>query len=321
MSRRARNDPGFDVKLDLIRWAESEGRGLQLRRKVILLKLAQLADDECCAWAKIDTLADAANCETRCAQTCVRELEALGLIVRTGRQHRLKNSSRSVPVYQLAPQVEGLGSSIKSMGAKPAPIEPHGCKTSAAMGAQGVHPYKEPKEPIEISTDISPERTRELAQIFDQLEVAYPAQGLGFSDQSVSRRAFLDLAAQGVAVEQLPAAAIAYGLDPVHKRRDYGIVSLQRWLSEGRYRAWLRRPAGGEPDAVTLGCDVPAEIVAELEAIAPVASFLAGAAWREADRTIVARLRFAADEITKRITKTKLAALNLRVVRPDSRGG
>lgn len=187
------------------------------------------------------------------------------------------------------------------------------------MGAAGLHPHKEPKGTEERSTDLS-ERARVLEGVFDQVEAAYP--GLGFSDRSMAWRAFLDLAGAGVAVADLPAAAAGYAADPILKRREYGPVSLQRWLSEGRYREWMpRKPA--EPARTACASAVPAEIVAELEAAASesVATYLAPAEWRAADRTIIARTGFAAERIVKRVGQSKLEALTLRVEHSASLGG
>lgn len=242
-------------KNKLLDWVDEQAQ-LDTVSKYILDKLARYADADCCAWAKVATLAGYVNKSERTVQQRLRLMQEQGLLKDTGRTHRLEGSTRSVPVYQMAPDVEGLGKRSKgpdSMGAKSAPIAAHGCRNDGGMG-EAVFTRIEPRN-LEQSNDCS-ERGREredsgsegqgegldvaaLERLFAQVEAAYPRLGLGFSDRSMAWRAFLDLAGQGVDVAQLPGAAARYAADPVLRKRDFGPVSLQRWLSEGRYRAWM----------------------------------------------------------------------------------
>lgn len=316
-------------KADLFKWANDQQQ-LAMRTKAILKELCAFADAECVTWSPVATLAYAANCNERTVQYHLRKLEAEGLLEPTGGTHRLEDSSRSVPLYRLAPHVEGLGlrdgsapppmvakgeGGDASMGAKVAPIEPgYGCKSTSSMGAIGLHPHKENLgEPEEA--DASSERASQidLDQVFAAVEAAYPRLGLGFTDRAAAWAALVRLAAEGVDVAALPAAAARYAADPILKKRDFGPVGLQRWLGEGRYRGWLEAaPLAAEPGvaAAVAEAALPAD-VAEVFAgkTAPWrASWLSGAVWRQADRTLALRTGMAVTTVERELGPALRAA-------------
>lgn len=273
-------------KVDLLRWVAGQ-RQLDSVSKYILEKLAGFADAECCAWAKVETLAEAVNVSDRTIQTRLRKLEADGLIERTERTHRLKGSTRSVPIYQLAPEEAGLGLKV-SMGENPAPIGSHGCKSDGGMG-EAVFTPKEPTGTEGESYD-SPmrERARERAA-FGDLEAAYPRGGLKVTDREAAWQELCILADQGVEIEQLAACARAMAVDPVIKRRDYGPPSMQAWLSRGQYRGWWPEAPAAAAEAATPAGALPEELA---EAFGPtfIQTWAQGAIWNAEDRVLVTRL-------------------------------
>lgn len=301
------------TKGDLLRWVD-DLVDLDAEATIIVTKLAAFADEECCGWAKVETLAKAARCSVRTAQYRLRVLIERGYIRDTGQRHRLKDSTRSVPVYLVGPLAEAVDN--PSMGAEAAPIEPeYGCKTDGGMGAAACTP-KEPKEPSRSSDELL---TRARETDFDRLEAAYPRLGLGFTDRSMARRAFVDLVGGGADPAALIAAAAAYAADPVLKRRDYGPVGLHRWLSEGRYRAWTpsaREDAPAAKSPARTPFAGPAEVAEELVAAAPsAAACLVGAGWREADRTVLAPSGWAATELERRVGSRRLRELQINIER------
>lgn len=326
-------------KADLFKWANDQQQ-LAMRTKAILKELCAFADAECVTWSPVATLAYAANCNERTVQYHLRKLEAEGLLEPTGGTHRLEDSSRSVPLYRLAPHVEGLGlregcapPPIKgseagggegvapSMGAKIAPIEKgHGCKSASSMGAIGLHPHKENLgEPEEADASSERASERDLDLVFAEIEAAYPRLGLGFTDRAAAWAVLVRLAGEGVDVEALPAAAARYAADPILKKRDFGPVSLQRWLADGRYRGWLEAPpaAAQAQGAAPAGADLPTD-VAEVFAAkgAPWrASWLRGVVWREADRTLTLRTATAVATLERELGPA-LRAADIRLQTP-----
>lgn len=319
---------GSGVKERLLAWVDSRGE-LDPVSKFLLYKLAQFADAECCGWAKVKTLAVSVNVSERTVQTRLRDLETAGLIEKTGKEHMTEGKyPRPVPIYRLAPGVAGLDER-KIWGAKSAPETDLGCKNSQ-FGVQLAAPVYEPKEPTEESDDSSGrERAGEgsgfggqggdLATVFAQIEAAYPRIGLGFSDQRAAWACLIALAQDGVAVGDLPAAAARYAADPILRKRDYGPVSLQRWLGEGRYRGWLVDQAAQVEAApvAEAGADLgwPAEVEAVFARKGPGwrASWLRGAVW-DAEGLVLALRGPTAVATVDRDLGPALRAVGVRVV-------
>ena len=287
------------MKEDLLEWVDKRYE-LDLASKFILYKLAQYADAECCAWAKVATLSKHANCSERTVQNRLLMLREKGYLRDTGRTHRLEETRRSVPIYQLAPQVDGLGRKQRrdddpapirprATGANSAPIENLRVQESTPSGAAACTPY-ELKEPNESSNELSTQ-AREREAMFDQVERAYPRAGLGVSDRSMAWRAFLDLVAAGVDMGQLVEAAGRYAADPMLRKRDFGPVSLQRWLAEGRYRGWLAQDDEPRQSAAPRSAFAgPAELraaVAQAKGETFAASYVDRSGWDDQAKAIV----------------------------------
>lgn len=313
---------GAGVKERLLAWVDDRGE-LDPVSKFILYKLAQFADAECCGWAKVKTLAVSVNVSERTVQTRLRDLENAGLIERTGKEHMTEGRyPRPVPIYRLAPGVKGLDDR-PIWGANSAPETDLGCKDSR-FGVQLAAPVYEPKEPTEESDDSS-ERARDrdatgqggpgrgLEAVFAAIEAAYPQKGLGFTVQEQAWAALIRLFETGVDVAALPAAAARYAADPILKKRDFGPVGLQRWLGEGRYRGWLEpAPQAAEPGVAgaVAQAALPADVAEVFEGkTAPWrASWLSGAVWREADRTLALRTGMAVATVERELGPALRAA-------------
>lgn len=263
-------------KIDLLKWANDQNQ-LERTTKSTLKELAGYADADCCSWAKVSTLAYGVNCAERTVQYQLRALQEAGLIRDTGRLHRLEGSTRSVPIYQLAPSVEGLGRPER-MGAEIAPIDGDGCNPAGGMGAIGLHPQETigTKELADASSPGASARTEVLDGVFDQLVEAVPARMLKFSDLGEARLELAALAERGLDVRQLPDCAVRMASDPDFKSRKFP-PPLEDWIAKGQWR----------------GYPAPAAAAREAEMVSPVAASTAYAA-PEADqfvwRIVVARL-------------------------------
>lgn len=228
-------------KENLLEWVERQ-RELDTTSKYILEKLARFADAECCGWAKIDTLAALVNVSERTIQYRLRLLESLGLIRRSGRVHRLKNSTREVPIYQLAPDIEGLGAPV-GMGANPAPIDGDGCKSDGGMGAAVC--TRIGTEGTEVRADALTVCERARSAGFDEALAVYPQTGLAVTDFPRARQAWLSVTAE-VAPDVLLAAIADYvARDRALAKGDYGAPAFEKWLLSERWRAWLPADARG----------------------------------------------------------------------------
>ena len=315
------------LKERLLAWVEDQG-DLDTVSKFILYKLAQFADAECCGWAAVKTLAASVNKSERTVQYRLREMEEAGLIEKTGRDHMTAGKyPRPVPIYRLAPHVEGLGR-VQISGAESAPEGGLGCKNRGSR-VQLSAPVYEPKEPTE-EVDTSSERAREpadgrevrLAATFAAIEAAYPKLGLGFTDRSMAWAALLRLDEAGEDVSGLAEAAGRYAADPILRKRDYGPVALQRWLAEGRYRGWLPDPAtpSAEASAPAGPADLPPDVakIFEPKGADWRRSWLRGAVWREADRTLLLRGTTAMDRVERELG-VQLRSVDVRLGLPPPR--
>lgn len=291
---------GGSVKERLLAWTLSPELPIDPVARFILYRWAHFADQDCCGWAKIETLAGDVGCSERSVQRRLRELEEKGLIKPTGRSHTLKRApgkaARTVPIYQFAPEVEGLGKP-ESMGDNLSPMPGAWVTPQTSMGDNCVTPHKGHEGVDERSNDLSTRaRARELRSTFEELEAAYPRLGLGFTDQGLAWAAFLDLAEAGVDVARLPDAARRYGADPVLRKRDYGPVGLQRWLSEGRYRAWVDDPAAAAGPPAPPSWVGPPELRADLPPDVALA-YLDRASWDAERRLCTAATGIAFDRL------------------------
>lgn len=291
-------------KEKLLDWVNDQAQ-LDIRTKYLLNRLALYADGDCCAWAKVETLALAINGTERTVQNHLRRLLDAGLIRKTGRMHRLKGSTRSVPIYQLGPDVEGLGfdtsgeaSGACSMGENISPIDGVWVKNSEGMGEKGFHPVK---EPIGTKGAIAPTAgAREAVdQVFAEVEAAAPKRMLAVSDPEAARAVLQQLAEAGIDVAEIPGCLRRMAVDDLFKNRRVP-VPLQELLAKRQFRAWWPEPeaANAEREPGSSACQLPDEVRAVLgEAF--IAAWLGGAVWRAEDRTILTRLGVQADKLAR----------------------
>jgi DNA-binding transcriptional ArsR family regulator len=295
-------------KADLFKWVNDQ-QALDMRTKFILKELASYAGPDCCAWSEIKTLAYAANCTDRTVQYHLAALRTAGLIRLTDRTHRLEGSTRSVPVYQLAPGVEGLDPRC-GMGAKIAPIlGGDGCNADGGMGATGLHPHMRTGEQ---SGDKSPSPgVREREAVFRDLEAATPRAVLKFADRDAAFAALCALADEGVDIGQLPDCARRMSADPVFRSRKFP-EPLHGWIAKGQWRGWLPEPAAevaAGPATAVIGVAFagPADlrvavVAAEGEAFAR--TYFDMAAWVEGPPArLVPRTGVAEDQLKRRLRR------------------
>ena len=297
-------------KEKLLDWVNDQSQ-LDIRTKYLLNRLALYADGDCCAWAKVETLAVAINGTERTVQNHLKRLLEAGLIRKTGRMHRLKDSTRSVPIYQLGPDVHGLGKEAvreaeidpsgtcsmgESMGEKFSPIDRVWVKNSEGMGEKGVHPIK---EPIGTEGAIAPTAgAREgLSEVFRKVEAATPRRMLAVSDPDAAFEVLVRLAAEGVEVDQIAGCLTRMGQDPLFLNRRIP-VPLETVLAKRQFRAWWPEAeateATGEPGSPT--CQLPADVRAVLGETF-IAAWLGGAVWLADERRILTRLSIQATKL------------------------
>jgi hypothetical protein len=317
------------VKERLLAWAD-EVPGLDEGLANLLSRLARFADAECCTWAPVGHLAELLRKSERTVQYRLRELERLGCIQPTGRVHRMKGTTRSVPIYQLAPAVEGLGRAVDgapAMGAKAAPIQSHGCKTDPGMGATGLHPQGTEEPTLEeANAPSSGAGAREQPSKYDLATLAWPATGQKRTNFLAAFELWAEAAAE-VGEARLLAAVMACAADPDPKRGDHGYPGLHRWLHEKRYRAYLPAVGGGGRGAgAGLGGRTPfggpAEVraaVVEAGGEAFAASFLDPAGWDGARRVVIPKTSIAAERL-RRSVGPALRALGVGVEHEGERG-
>lgn len=241
---RAEARRGGVQKADILKWANDQnywpdGSRVDMRTKTILKELASFAGEDCCAWAQIATLEWAANCVDRTVQRCLEKLLEHGLIERTTRTHRLAGSTRSVPIYRLAPHVEGLGKPV-SMGEKMSPIDEVWVTSGASMGDTSCHPHRVQGD--QESSDELSQREGESAQareiLLSEIEAAMHRRMVAVSDRAAYRAALEALAAEGVDLAVMPGCLRRWGEDPLFVGRR-APVPFEKWLASGQWRASL----------------------------------------------------------------------------------
>lgn len=231
-------------KADILKWANDQnywpdGTRVDMRTKTILKELASFAGEDCCAWAQIATLEWAANCVDRTVQRCLEKLLEHGLIERTARSHRLAGSTRSVPIYRLAPHVEGLGKPV-SMGEKMSPIDEVWVTSGAGMGDTSCHPHRVHGD--QESSDELSQRAGESAPareiLISEIEAAMHRRMVAVSDRAAYRAALDTLADEGVDLAVMPGCLRHWGEDPLFVGRKVP-VPFEKWLASGQWRASL----------------------------------------------------------------------------------
>ncbi|WP_293678307.1 hypothetical protein [uncultured Phenylobacterium sp.] len=154
---------------------------------------------------------------------------------------------------------------------------------------------------------------------FERLVEVCPKGMLKFADLALARRHHDDLGNAGEDLVAITAGLERMGVSAEYLSRKHP-PQLHAWLGKGMWRGWLAGsdelpPATASDRAVAVRPFTgPPAVEAAVLAVAPQAAVcLAGAAWRGADRTILVRTSWAADQLVERVTCKGLAALELRV--------
>jgi hypothetical protein len=280
------------VKERLAAWATeaADDADLDTVSAFIIYRLSLFADAECCAWAAVETLAKGVRKSVRTVQYRMRELEEAGLVRNTGRVHMTETERpRPVPIYQLAPEVEGLGKRAGrgATGADSAPVAaPTGAENEAYGCNRAAPVMKELKGTESFASLRAGAREPDYAD-FERVEAAYPQLGLGFTNRTAAWAAFQAVVLEGAEPAELAGCAERYAADPVLKTRQYGPVSLDKWLSEGRWRGWR---ASARQASAGMGAGLPLELTAAVVARLGAkwaAQLLEGAKWRVRARALV----------------------------------
>lgn len=224
-------------KVDLFKWVNDQ-QALDMRTKFILRELAGYADANCIAWCQVKTLAYAANCTERTVFNQLVLLKDAGLIVDTGRTHRLEDSTRSVPLWQLAPHEPGLGVAWETAVSIPEEISP--IAASCMKSGEGIHETGFQgvghKGLQESSDELSPS-AGEREALFGEVIAACPRSMLKFADRDKARGCFEDLCDAGVEVGELPGCMRRMAVDPAWKTRKFP-PQLDVWLAKRQFEGW-----------------------------------------------------------------------------------
>lgn len=265
----------------------------------LIYKMAQFADQGGCAYVHVPSMAADVRVSERTLQYRLREFEAAGLIRRTGRVHQMdtKAGLRELPIYQLAPEVEGLGFTACS-GAGSAPEQGASGAKSGAFGCKSLHPISKPIEPTsETNVSSAGERAREA--LFEEVQGAFHPRGLGFTHLDRARTWLWRLLDEGLDGALLVRAAAAYAADRTVKNRDVG---LDAWLANGRWRAWAQAaPANDGAAAPVLQATfagppaLRAALAKRLPNDAALKTTLDVCGWDAPSRTLTPRTTFAHD--------------------------
>lgn len=152
-----------------------------------------------------------------------------------------------------------------------------------------------PERDLTISLDAS--ARAESDDGFAAALAAYPVSGQRVTSEPAARTAWAEVLTPAGGIERLSAAVRAFAADPVLKRRDYGAPSFQRWLGEGRWRAYLPGEAAAPVRAAWTGPEDVAAAVAAVMGPGPRASYFDPARWDGERRAIITRTGYAADRL------------------------
>ena len=325
----------------LLDWVDDQIQ-LPTATKYVLDKLARFADANGESWAPVARLAVLVNCDERSIQNHLKRLKDDGLIVDTGRKHRLPDSTRSVPLYQLAPELLEAPKSAKamgensspidaaSMGETVSPIDPAWVKKSGRMGENCFTRIEPLNPPLSDESEGARARDPEFSDEDRALFEAVAGEWGLFAPDRVAK--LLDwpcwLAAMGRCEDGsagLARAARRYLAESADVR-DRMTKAFGRWLRDGRWETWLALPvapvAGGTRTRFADAVVRAAVVEARQEAFA--ASYLDPAGWDGEGRTIAPVTAYAAaklNEIAHVLRKAGAAVGEVKRVSVDGEVG
>ena len=287
-----------------MKWVDDQVQ-LDMGVKFVLAKLASYADGEGVSWSPIAILAKHINRTERTVQNYLAQLKADGLIADTGEVHRLKDSTRSVPKYQLAPELlaadsEALAASKAdaSMGEKFSPIDGVWVKKSRGMGETDF--TRIDLKDLTLSDESGAgARAQAVSQHFEVVAVLWIAAAPARFAREPAWTAWM-AACEHHDPADLVRAARRYLVEGV--KVDGGRVkALARWLSDGWFEGFLGEAPSGS-DAASDGGGVFADAVIRKTVVTLkgedfARSYLDRSSWDDAGRTITAWSTYAAAKL------------------------
>ncbi|HEY1749668.1 MAG TPA: helix-turn-helix domain-containing protein [Caulobacteraceae bacterium] len=304
-------------KEQLLDWVDRQA-DLDVVSKFVLLKLAQYADADGRAWARVALLASHTNVSERTVYGRLRGLEDAALIARTGEFHGIGNLR--LPIYQVAPGVtfEELQSAASKRANKRAaaicrPAETAGLQTQICSAAlQLAADVEEPSEPRE---DASASSARETSPEFERVFAAWTASGPGATSYAPALREWLQFV-EGWGAARLEAAAMAYLRWSADVRRG-DRKALQYWLRDLDFKATIDKsgPALDQASRPRFADEPIRDAAVRRWGEGFAVSYLDGASWDAEARSIRPRTSIAFDRL-RRDLRDELATAGAAIVDP-----
>lgn len=255
-------------KADLYKWANDQQQ-LDMRAKALLKEMVGLAASDGTVWFLVADMAYACNCVDRTIQLILRKLAGEGLIELTDDRHRLKESTRSVPIYRLLPDGAPAGSMGEIMGENLSPMDGAWVKSEAGMGETGFHPQGQQGQQERADALSTGASGRDA--LFEGMVGATAPSMLLFADLEAARSAVDGLAEMGAPVERLAEALAFMAADPTFRSREHP-PQLHTWLAKGMWRGWL-----GKLDAARAAAAPAAAEAAEPQGDGRIVALIAAA--------------------------------------------
>lgn len=228
--------------------------------KLVLVKLADQANDDGISWPSVKTICKHTELSERAVQEQIRKLEKMGLLRIVPR--RREDGKSTSNVYQLLlalPEVArvqeahppqevrgegagGAGGRVQEVHPEPLLVNPHLNNTPATpVAVDGVTPPK-PKRP---KPKPALKETPEFVEWYD----AYPKK----IDRGDALKAYLEVTKTGAAPADLLAGAKRYALERQNEERRYtkgpaAWLRAKKWLDEPTLLAAAIPSAGPSPD-------------------------------------------------------------------------
>jgi len=292
----------------------------------IINRLASVADDDDCAWMRVDDLAQRVGVSVRTIQSRLRKLEnpdpdassaegfGFALIRATGRMHRI--GTRSVPIYELLVDHELVGSVLRerkarkladaerrSMGAAACTHRSEAIDTVCTpMGAT----VCTPNETIRDSefTNVHSERARSPKGVAEAILAAWPEVHRTRSSVREITGAVSGEVRGGADLVRIEAAALAYAANP----KAWGVsgepMAPHKLITSGRWETFV--PVAGDAKGsararTAFACDRFRRVVLAAKGPTWVASYLDPCGWDAETRTVDPRLKDRAAKLRSEI--------------------
>jgi len=318
--------------------------------KFVLVVLADRGSDHSgenwTCFPSIDSIAEATGCAGRSVERHLKWLEADGWIAR--RRRRRSDGTLGSYDYELIrarPEagpagcmMEGKktlfdqGDDADKFTEQPAANLAGGEGADTTRQIRHDHPTNSTQPPAKLSglykdepsiePSGNPQGAREPGSDgFRSGFIAYPQSGRARTDQGKARAAWALACDQAGGVAVVVEAVSRYAAVAGDHPGDHGAPAMQRWLSEGRWQAWLE-PVVAAPVILASACPVPEALrqaIGERSDAGKLASYLDPAAWDGEARTLTARTAFAARWLRETLRDIPQAR-GVRVLAPGDGG-